>query len=132
MGINSIDQTLALWNGDADITECTFSLIVFCKRKPVSMPLSKSSCISQLLGDQQPSTSMCQVSRLKNVEQDPLYIDDGIWIFYNIRHTIYCQVSSSSNRLTETVLIRAAAVVRMQCDKLITCTDFQLPVMSCK
>jgi hypothetical protein len=132
IGINSIDQTLVMWNDDLVINQCTFLPIVLCQYKPVSVSLSKPSCISQLFDNQQLTTSMCEVSRSQNIEQDVLHIDDGIWLFYNVRHTAYCQFYSNINGLPETVSIREAAVVRMSCDKTITCTHFQLPSTICK
>jgi len=132
IGINSIDQTLIMWNDESDTSACIFSPIVLCQNQPVSMSLLKSSCISQLFDDKQLVTSMCQVSRSQNIEQDVMYIDDEIWLFYNIRQTYYCQVFSASNGLVETISINEPAIVHMPCNKTVACTDFQIPASLCK
>jgi len=132
IGINPIDQTVITWNDDLAIDQCTFSPIILCKHRPVIMSLSKSSCLSQLFDDNQLTTSMCEVRRSQNIEQNVLDIDDGVWLFYNVNHPTYCQVYSNINGLPEIISIREAAVVRMTCDKTITCSDFQLPTTHCK
>jgi hypothetical protein len=81
IGINSIEQTLIMWNDELDSNECTFSPIVLCHNTPISMSLSESSCLSQLFDDYQSVTIMCQVSRSQNIEQTVLRIDDGLWLF---------------------------------------------------
>jgi hypothetical protein len=86
----------------------------------------------QLFDDYQSVTSKCQVNRSPNIEQGILYIDDGLWLFYNTYLTPYCQIHSTSNELTETISINEAAIVRIPCDKTVTCADFQLPAASCK
>jgi hypothetical protein len=132
IGINSIDETLVMWNDDFDNTECTFSPIVLCQYKPVSMSLSKPSCLSQLFDDHQLATNMCEVSRSQNIGQGVLHIDDGLWLFYNINHTHYCQVYSNLNEFTQTITINEAAIVRIPCHNTVICPDFQLPAASCK
>jgi hypothetical protein len=131
IGINYIDQTVIMWNDESDINECAFSPVVQCQKIPVSMSLSKSSCLSQLFDDNQLATSMCQVSRSQNIDQDVIYIDNGIWLFHNIHNTHYCQVYSTSNGLSETISITEAALIRIPCNRTITCMNVQLPASSC-
>jgi hypothetical protein len=132
IGINFIDQTLIMWNNELESNECTFSPIVLCHNKPISLALSTSSCLSQLFDDFQSITSMCQVSRSPNDDQGILYIDDGLWLFYNIYFTHYCQIHSTLNGLIETISINQAAIIRIPCDKTLICPNFQLPVAACK
>ena len=132
IGINFIDQTLIKWSNEFESNECTFSPIVLCHNKPISLALSTSSCLSQLFDDFQSITSMCQVTRSPNDEQGILYIDDGLWLFYNIYFTHYCQIHSTLNGLIETISINQAAIVRIPCDKTLICPNFQLPVAACK
>ena len=115
IGINSIEQTLIMWSNELESNECTFSPIVLCRNEPVSLSLPKSSCLSQLFDDYQSDTSMCQVNRSPNVEQGILYVDDGLWLFYNIYLTHYCQVHSTSNGLTETISINESTIVSIPC-----------------
>jgi hypothetical protein len=131
IGINSMDQRLIMWNDESDINQCTFLPVVQCQRTPISMPISKSSCLSQLLNDNQSLTTMCQVSRSQNIDQDVIYIDNGIWLFHNIHNTHYCQVYSTSNGLSETISITEAALIRIPCNRTITCMNVQLPASSC-
>ena len=132
IGINSIEQSLIIWSNELESNECTFSSIVRCRNEPISLPLSKSPCLSQLVDDYQSDTSMCQVSRSTNIEQGILYIDYGLWLFYNVYLTHYCQVHSTLNGLTETISINESMIVRIPCDKTATCSDFHLPAASCK
>jgi hypothetical protein len=131
VGINLIDQIIIMWNDEADIKQCTFSPVVQCQKMPVSMSLSKVPCLSQLFDKSQLVTSMCQVSRSQDIDQDVVDISNGIWLFNNIHHTQYCQLDSTSNELTETIIINEPSLVRMPCDKTITCMDYQLPASSC-
>ena len=131
IGINSINQRLIVWNEESDINQCTFSPVVKCQRTPISTPISKSSCLSQLFDDNQSLTTMCQVSRSQNIDQDVTSIHDTIWLFNNIRHTQYCHVYSLENELTETITINEPVIVSVPCDKKVTCMDLQLSVTSC-
>jgi len=119
-------------NDQFDTNACMFSPIVLCQNKPVFMSLLKSSCLSQLFDDNQLVTSMCQVSRSQNIEQDEMYIDDRIWFFYNIRQIHYRQVFSTSNGLAEKIAINEAAIVRLPCNKMVICGNFQIPVSLCE
>jgi hypothetical protein len=105
IGINSMDQRLIAWSEDSDINQCTFSPVVQCKRTPISMPISKLSCLSQLFDDNQLLSSMCQVSRSQNIDQDIFHIDNNIWLFNNIHHAQYCHMYSTEKELTETITI---------------------------
>ena len=60
IGINIIDQTVITWDDEADIKQCTFSSIVRCERMPISISLSKSLCLYQLLDDNQSVTNVCK------------------------------------------------------------------------
>ena len=131
IGINSMDQRLIMWNDESDINQCTFSPVVQCQRTPISMPISKSSCLSQLFSDNQPLTTMCQVSRSQNIDQDIIYIDNNIWLFNNIHHAQYCHIYSTENELAETITINEPAIVSIPCNKKIACMDYQLSTSSC-
>jgi len=131
IGINSIDQTLIMWNDESDINECTLSHIVQCPKIPFLIPLSKSSCLSQLFDDNKLITSTCQVARSQDIHKDIMEIDNGIWLFFNVREPYYCQIHSTLNELTETISINEPAVVRMPCEKKIVCTDLQISSTRC-
>ena len=72
-----------------------------------------------------------KISRSQHIDQDVINIDNDIWLFFNIRQTEYCQISSTSKDLSETLSISESAIVRVQCDKTITCSDIQLSSSSC-
>jgi len=131
VGMNSIDQTLLMWNDESDINECTFSYIVQCKKMPVLISLSKLSCLSQLFDKNQLVTSMCEVRRSQNINQDVIDISNGLWLFNNIHQAQDCQISSSSNELIETLTINEPSIVSISCNKTLTCIDYQLPALSC-
>jgi len=131
IGINSTDQRLIMWNDDSDINQCRFSPIVRCQRTPISLPISKLPCLSQLFGVNQSLTTTCQVSRSQNIDQDVIYIDNNIWLFNNIRHTQNCYIYSTENELAETITINEPAIVSIPCNKKIACMDFQLSISSC-
>ncbi len=131
IGVNPLDKTLITWNDESYTTECTSSTIIQCKKIPALIPLSTTSCLSQLFNDNQLVTSMCQVSRSQDIDQDVLLIDNGIWLFYNIRQTRDCHVYSSSNEISETISITEPTLLRIQCNKTVTCMDIQLPASSC-
>ncbi len=132
IGVNPLDETLISWNEESYATECTSSTIVQCQKMPVFIPLSTTSCLSQLFNDNQLATSMCQVSRAQDIDQDILFIDNSIWLFYNIRETHNCHVYSSLNRLSETISMTepTLVLVGIQCNKTVTCMDIQLPTSS--
>ncbi|CAF1462912.1 unnamed protein product [Adineta steineri] len=132
IGINKIDQSLIVWGNELENNECLFTPIVLCHNKPISLLLSQSSCLSQLFDDHQSVTSMCDVTRTSNIEQGIMHIDNGLWLFYNIHITQYCQVQSTLNQWIETISINEAAIVRIPCDKILICSNFQLPVTTCK
>lgn len=132
IGINAIDQTFIMWQNELEGNECTFTPVTLCRNKPILLSLSKSSCVSQLLADWQSDTSLCQVSRSLNTEQGIFYIDNGLWLIYNMYHTHDCQVYSTFTKLTETISINEAAIMRLPCDKTVTCPNFQLPTTSCQ
>ena len=60
-----------------------------------------------------------------------MHVANGIWLFYNILQTHYCHIYSASNGLSETIPINESAIVRMPCDKTISCMDVQLFASSC-
>jgi hypothetical protein len=131
IGINSMNQRLIMWNDESDINQCTFLPVVQCQRTPISMPISKSSCLSQLFNDNQSLTTMCQVSRSQNIDQDVVYIDNNIWLFNNIQHAQHCHIYSRENELVETITINEPAIVSIPCNKKIAWMNFQLSVSSC-
>ncbi|CAF3959978.1 unnamed protein product [Rotaria sp. Silwood1] len=131
IGIDPIDQQIIIWKEEIDIKQCIFSRLVLCKKMPISIPLTKSSCLSQLLDNAQSSTNMCQVTRSKNIEQDFMQIDDGLWFFFNIHHDEQCQIYSTSDHRTEVISINEPAIVSMPCNKPITCMNLKIPTTSC-
>ncbi|CAF4996821.1 unnamed protein product, partial [Rotaria sp. Silwood1] len=110
IGNNSYDHSLIMWHDELDVDECTLSPFVKCQQMPVVTPLSKSSCLSQLFGDNQITTSSCQVSRSQSTVKDVMNIDNGIWLFCNTFEKRYCQIYSTSNGLYETISINEAAI----------------------
>lgn len=131
IGINSVEQTIILWKEQRETEECLFSEVVQCRSVPVSFPLSKASCLTQLLDENQPDTKMCQVTKSTNIQEDVMRIDDGIWLFYNTPHAQQCQVYASSTDLTESISIIEPTIVTLSCNKTITCSDYQLPASPC-
>jgi len=132
IAINPVDNTLLTWNEEADIKKCTFSTIVSCQEKPSPLSLFKSSCLAQLLDDDQGSTSLCDVSRSVNIQHNILRISDGLWLLYNVPQTTNCQVYSNVNILPELMSIKEPALISLPCDKSMMCIDFQIPSTSCK
>ena len=120
-----------MWTDESDINECTFSYVVQCKKMPVLISLSKVSRLSQLFDQNQLVTSMCEVRRSQNINQDVIDITNGIWLFNNIHQAQYCQISSSSNELTEAITINEPSIVSISCNKTLTCIDYQLLALSC-
>jgi hypothetical protein len=131
VGINSKDQTIIMWDDESDVNECTFTPFVQCQQMPATTSLSKSLCLSQLFDNNQLTTSACKVIRSQNTDQGVMHIGSSIYLFYDVLRTQYCQISSTSNGLTETISINEAALVRMPCNKTILCMDAQLPASSC-
>jgi hypothetical protein len=131
IGINFIDQTLIQWYDEFDTVECIFSPVTLCRNKPVSISLLKSSCLSQLLDDNKSIASTCEVARSQDIHQDIMELDNGIWLFFHVREPYYCQVHSTSSTLIETISINEAAIVRMPCEKKISCLDLQISPTSC-
>ncbi|CAF1544846.1 unnamed protein product [Adineta ricciae] len=89
IGINPTYQSIIAWNNDIDIQQCTFSSIVRCEQFPISMPISKSLCISQLLNDDQSVTNTCQISRSQHIDQDVINIVNNIWLFPRLKGGSY-------------------------------------------
>jgi hypothetical protein len=131
VGINSKDQTLIIWNDESYVKECTFTPFVQCQQMPVTTSLSKSLCLSQLFDNNQLTTSACKVIRSQNIDQGVMHIGSGIYLFYDVLQTQYCQIYSTSNELVETISINEAALVRMPCNNTILCTDVALTASSC-
>ena len=131
IGISSNHHSVLLWNDEPEANKCTFSPIVQCQQMPVPTSLSKSLCLSQLFDNNQLTTNACQVSRSQNIDQGVMHVANGIWLFYNILQTHYCHIYSASNGLSETIPINESAIVRMPCDKTISCMDVQLFASSC-
>lgn len=132
VAINSIDNTVLTWQDDTRIKTCTFSKIVFCAQKTLSVSLSKPSCLGQLLDEHQSSTSLCDVHQSINIQDDIIRISDGLWLFYNVQETTTCQLYSNSNALPELISIKQPAILSIACEKTMTCVNFQLPPTSCK
>ena len=132
IAINPADNLLLTWEAEADIKDCTYSTIISCKKKSISISLSKSSCLTQLLDDHQINTSLCDVSRSVNIQHDVLSISDGLWLFYNVPQTTNCQVYSNVNMLPDLMSIKEPSLVSVPCDKTMTCMDFQIPSTPCK
>jgi len=131
VGINPINQMLITWNDESDVNQCIFSSLVQCEKMPVTIPLSKSLCLSELFNDNELSTNMCKISRSQHIDEDVIDIENGIWLFHNVRQTEYCQIYSTSKDFSETLSISEPAILRIPCDKTITCVDMQLPPSSC-
>ncbi|CAF1272415.1 unnamed protein product [Rotaria magnacalcarata] len=131
IGINFIDHTLLIWKEETDTKQCIFSTFVQCQTIPVSIALSKSTCLSELFYDTQSSTDTCQVLRSKNIAQDIIKIDDGIWLFSNVRYAQHCQVYSTANDLAESITIIEPSIINLPCNKKVSCMDSQLPASHC-
>ncbi|CAF4595181.1 unnamed protein product [Didymodactylos carnosus] len=101
-----------MWNDESDINECTFSVVVQCQKMPVSIALSSSTCLAQLLNDDTLTPSICQVIPAQDMQQGVMQIVNGIQLLYNIREINYCQGHSTSNELGETIPINEPAILR--------------------
>ncbi|CAF0888917.1 unnamed protein product [Didymodactylos carnosus] len=98
---------------------------------PVSIALSSSTCLTQLLDDDTLTPSICQVIRAQDMQQGVIEIVNAIWLLYNIREINYYQAHSTSNGLVETIPISEPAILRTPCEKTIVCMDVQLPAATC-
>lgn len=132
IAINPSDSTLFAWDEEATVKKCMFSTIISCQQKPISVSLSKSSCLRQLLDERESGTSLCDVKRSDNIQHDVLRIIDNLWLFYNVQQITNCQIYSNFNTLPELLSIKEAALISLPCDKTMTCMDFQIPATSCK
>ena len=112
-------------NDEIDIQQCTFSPIVQCEQMHISVAISKSLCLSQLLDDNQSITNMCTISRSQHTDQDFINILNNIWLFFNNRRTEYCETQSISKQLVEPLMISEPSLVHALCDKIITCVNNQ-------
>jgi hypothetical protein len=131
IGINFIAQTVVIWDDELYNNKCTFSPIAICNRKPISILISKSLCLYQLLSENDQVVNMCQVSRSKSKEEGALHIDDDLWLFYGKNHTQQCELYSNIDGLTETLSIEGEVIVSIPCHATITCPDLQLSAASC-
>ena len=131
IGINSIDQTIIIFDDDLDTNECIFSSIILCQYKSFSISLSKPSCLSQLFDSNQPVANVCSVSRSHNI-QHIINVDDDIYLFDDIHQPYRCQIYTTSNKLIGTISINEASLARIPCNKSITCADIQLAASPCK
>ncbi|CAF2080419.1 unnamed protein product, partial [Rotaria magnacalcarata] len=132
IGIDSIGRRIMNFKDDSDIKQCEFSRIVLCEKIPVSISISKSTCISQLLDDAESTTDMCQVTRSANIEQDFIQVDHELWLFFNIRRVEQCHIYSNSNEGTKSISINEPALVSIPCNTSVQCIGTQMPITSCK
>ena len=128
VGINTVDDTIALWTRTANQQTCSFLMVVQCDEEPLIVPLSTIPCLQELFGKQVPTTSTCHVTRSQEVQPSILHVGGGLWLFYNTDQPYQCQAVMNS---TENIRITAPGQYRIPCELQIQCSIIELPSVSC-
>ncbi|CAF4817152.1 unnamed protein product [Rotaria socialis] len=130
-GFNNIEKRLVLWNDGNFLASCTFSRVVQCRNRPISIPLSTVTCIDELLGAEFSSISKCLVEKSKNIQSNILNIKNNIWYTYWSDESLECELQSSSSHISDIVSIKGSAIARFPCGRPVRCSNFLLPASAC-
>jgi hypothetical protein len=131
VGISQKQKTMIAWNDQSKINQCTFSMVVLCSDVPPSISFANLPCLSILLSERDSIGDACQVIRAIDAQAGVTEIVDGLWLFSRVDSTQFCQVYSPKENTVDTITIDQAMIVRMPCDKKITCFGNELPKRQC-
>ena len=132
VGVNMNQLTTIAWNSPSDTYTCSFSLVVQCAKSPLETPLDRSPCLRELLNNGKMGDQECQVIRSTDTQSGITEIDIGLWLFYNVHGTHFCQAYSLLDNSVETITISGETLLQAPCDKTVMCHDTQLPRATCK
>ena len=131
IGVNTNDQTVILWNTAPKKSECLFSIFVYCQKKPPSIQIHNSPCLSELFSDDTRIAGSCQVTRSREIQTDIMNIDSNIWLFTHNDEPVYCHTHSDTGELGSIISITEPSIIRMPCGSAMKCTNTELPPSPC-
>ncbi|CAF0985289.1 unnamed protein product [Didymodactylos carnosus] len=130
-GINTDDYAIISWNNTPKQNECLFSSFIYCRRKPSVIPLSHSSCLSELFIHSLRIVNSCQVTRSRSLQTDVINIDSNVWLFSHNGDPLYCHLHSTIGEFKGVITINEPPIVRMPCGNTIKYTNTELPSSTC-
>ncbi|CAF2046695.1 unnamed protein product [Rotaria magnacalcarata] len=131
-GLNSIDETLIIWNDDQKRLKCIFSKVVQCEEEPTYVPLSSLPCMVQLFSSDGSNSNACEIAHSINSQYGIINIVESIWIFYNLNEVKRCNMYLYENNSIEVLTVNEPSVVRLPCETFVKCSDIQLKSSTCK
>lgn len=132
IGFTRDERRIITWNDPLDMNECFFSSIVLCTKVPLITFLVNYPCLSDLLSEEIKGNDSCQIVRSTDIQSGMLEIGYGLWLFYKVLGTHYCQIYSASNLLVETIILNTETIVQIPCDKKLVCFSNELSFNACK
>jgi hypothetical protein len=131
IAVDTDDETVMLWYDTPKKNECLFSIYVYCQKKPPSIKLFNSPCLSELFSYNTRIASSCQITRSRAIQTDIINIDSNVWLFFHTGDPVYCYIHSDIGHLNEIIMINEPSIVRMPCGNTIKCTNTELPSSTC-
>jgi hypothetical protein len=131
VGVNTNQLTTIAWNSPSDTETCLFSLVVQCVKAPLVIPLANTPCLRELLNDGMMGDKECHVIQSPDTQAGITEIDTGIWLFYNVHGTQFCQAYSMSDSSVEMITVSDGTLLQVPCDKTVMCFGTQLPPSTC-
>jgi hypothetical protein len=131
IGINTDEQSVLLWNNLPEKNECLFSTFVYCQTQPVSIQLSNSPCLLELLSDDTHITASCQIERFREIQTEVMDLENNLWLFSNIDAPVYCQLTSNVDQFKSIISINEPSIVRIPCDNAVKCDNIEFSSTSC-
>ncbi len=131
IGVNTDDQTVILWDSTSKNNKCLFSIFVYCEKKPSSIRLSNSPCLSELFNHDTRIATSCQITRSLEIRTDIINIDSNIWLFPYNKEPLYCHLQSDVGEFNGIIVINEPSIVRTPCGNTIKCANTELPSSAC-
>ena len=105
--------------------------ICLLSKKPPSIRLSNSPCLSQLFNHDTHIASSCQVTRSRAIHSDFINIHSNIFLFPYNGTSLYCTLLSDIAGFNGIITINEPSIVRMPCGNRIKCANTELPSSPC-
>ena len=130
-GFNKIEKKVILWPEDNFSAACIAVKMIQCRIYPISISITETPCLAELLSDEDTSSSKCQVSKSKHSLPSILNMKDNVWYFYPHAETFQCQLESGASSTEEFLSINQPMVVILPCGRPVRCSSIQLPATEC-
>ncbi|CAF1043515.1 unnamed protein product [Adineta ricciae] len=131
-GINTNERKVILWNNDELSTNCILSSVIYCREYPLTIPLSSTPCLNELIDTElDMKSSSCDVVESKHNQIGILNIVNNIWYIYSPNQLSNCNMHSFLSPSTDKQFATYPLIVQLPCGRPIQCSTIRLPPTKC-